>query len=371
VELKTTALYDEHVKLGALLAPFGGWMMPIQYCGIIAEHNWTRQNVSLFDICHMGEFIIEADPQKSNLERIVTVNLSKLACGKCGYGFMLNEKGGIIDDLVVYRIEPKKWMLVVNAATTDTDELNLRKYLSLDSKIENVSSKLGKLDLQGPGSCAVLKKLFGFSLEGLKYYQFRSEKFLGEQILLSRTGYTGELGFELYLTNEKIKQLWNYLLGDSKVRPAGLGARDTLRLEMGYPLYGQDINQQVSPLEAGMEKFLDFDKDFIGKDALCQAKKNGANKQLVCFMAESRRAPRHNFKIISENKEIGIVSSGSFSPSLSLGIGMGYVQRAFCVSGNEIILKEGNTEIKAKIVDKPFYRRGTAKMSCLSGNAVG
>ncbi len=334
--------------------------MPIQYSGIIEEHNWTRSSAGLFDICHMGEFIVEADLAKSNLEQLVTVNLEDMPFFSCRYGFMLNEQGGIIDDLLVYRINNTQWMLVVNAATTDNDEAHLRKYLNADTKLENISQHLGKLDLQGPKAQAVLEELVGAAIKDLKYYTFGYFKLLGEKIIISRTGYTGELGYELYMPNRKIKELWQKLLLDPRVKPIGLGARDTLRLEMGYSLYGQDISSDITPLEAGLDNFIDWDKEFIGKAQLVKQKQFGAKQRLISFIASSRRSPRHNYRILYQGKDLGAVTSGSFSPSLGVGIGMGYVSQEI-KPGEEIILGENFLYISAKITRKPFYKNGSAK----------
>ena len=361
MDLKKTPLFDEHVKLGAKLAPFGGWNMPIQYTGIIAEHLWTRQNASLFDICHMGEFLVRGEPKKTGLDRVVTIDLDSMPAATCRYGFMLNDAGGIIDDLLVYKVAGDEWMLVVNASTTPGDEANLKKNLTANSNFANISDSLGKLDLQGPLSGAVLKDLIGPDVGNLRYYTFSNFKILDEDIVISRTGYTGELGYELYISNEKIAELWNLILKDKRVKPAGLGARDTLRLEMGYMLYGQDIDAATTPLEAGLEKFVDFKKDFIGRDMLLKQKKAGIARSLISFMADSRRSPRHNYKIIIGGRESGAVTSGSFSPSLECGIGMGYVRTPAPKAGSAVILKEGNVAIDAKIADRPFYRKGTAK----------
>jgi len=229
MELKTTPLIDEHKKLKAKCAPFGGWLMPIQYSGIIDEHNWTRSSATVFDICHMGEFIIEADPVKSRLDEIITFDLGTMVIKSCRYGFMLDENAGIIDDVIIYRIDDKKWMLVVNAATTDTDEVHIRKHLTPDTTLENVSSTLAKLDLQGPLSAEVLADIAGSAVKELGYYRFDNFRLFDENVIISRTGYTGELGFELYISNENAVELWNTILKDSRVKPAGLGARDTLR----------------------------------------------------------------------------------------------------------------------------------------------
>ncbi|MCK4858979.1 MAG: glycine cleavage system aminomethyltransferase GcvT [Candidatus Omnitrophica bacterium] len=355
-ELKTTPLFNEHKVLEAKLAPFSGWFLPIQYTGIIAEHNWTRRSCSLFDISYMGKFVIRSEPGKSNLEKIVTINLAKMPLGSCRYGFMLAEDGGIIDDIVVYKLKKDKWMLVGNAANAESDAAYLKRHLSKNCQFEDVSNKLGKLDLQGPFSRNVLKRIVGEDISRLKYYRFDYFSVLDEEIIISRTGYTGELGYELYLSNKNIEELWHLLLKDDRVKPAGLGARDTLRLEMGLPLYGQDINRQVSPKEAGLERFVDFSKDFLGREAI--AKKN-IKKRLSCFAANSRRAPRQGYKIYSQEKEIGVVTSGSFSPSLSCGIGMGYIDLENNKIGANIVLKQDDVQIEATIVNKPFYKQGS------------
>ena len=356
-----TPLIEEHRSLGAKLSPFGGWMMPIQYSGIIEEHMWTRKHAGLFDICHMGEFLIETDLSKSNLENLVTIGLKGMSVSSCRYGFMLNEDGGIIDDLLIYRISDKNWMVVVNAATTAGDESHMRKHLTGLMRFENVSASLGKLDLQGPEAGLVLSKLADGDIKKLKYYSFGYFTVLGYKIIISRTGYTGELGYELYMPNEKIALLWKKILEDDKVKPIGLGARDTLRLEMGYSLYGHDIDAKTSPLEAGLERFVDWNKDFIGKDVLLKQKRDGLSRRMICFMANSRRSPRQNYQISYEALDAGTVTSGSFSPSLGCGIGMGYVSKEIA-SGEQVLLSDNTISISAKVVNKPFYKNGSAKL---------
>jgi aminomethyltransferase len=348
-----TPLYDTHLTLKAKMAPFGGWLMPIQYQGILAEHAHTRQSVSVFDICHMGEFMLEADPVLSGFNRIVTQNIVSMPVGSCRYGFMLNEQGGIIDDLIVYRITKSNWMIVVNAATISGDLAHLKNNLSAGCFLENVSDKMAKLDVQGPQSLNVLKKIFGEAIGKLRYYTFARFVFDQEPCIISRTGYTGELGYEIYISHDYVVKLWELLLKDRQVKPAGLGCRDTLRLEMGYPLYGQDLDTAHSPLAAGLVKFVDFSKDFIGRDALLKEQKDGPCEHLICFQANSRRSPRHGFTIFDQGQQKGVVTSGSFSPSLAVGIGMGYIS-GNCDIGRQLILKEANTEIAVEIVKKPF-----------------
>jgi len=355
---KTTALFDEHKILNARMAGFGGWLMPIQYEGIIAEHSWCRSACSLFDICHMGEFMFKADPVDSGLEKIFSFSPSKMREKTCRYGFMLNEQGTIIDDVIIYKINKEEFMLVVNAATTPGDEAHLKKHLARPSVMKNISSDTCKLDLQGPLSAEALEGIVS-GIKNLRYYTFDYFTVLGEKIIISRTGYTGELGYELYISKKNIKKLWEILLADKRVKPAGLGARDTLRLEMGYPLYGQDIDLEHNPLEAGLSGFVDFDKDFIGKSALEKINSGHLKKQMAYFISESRRAPRHNYKVYAQNQEIGVVTSGSFSPSLSCGIAMGYIDTS--CQENRVVLKQGNIEIQATLTNKPFYKKGTAR----------
>lgn len=357
MDLATTPLTEEHRALGAKLAPFGGWLMPIQYAGIIAEHQWTRRNVSVFDICHMGEFMIRGDAVKTGFNRIVTFELTTLPIGSCRYGFILDDRGGIIDDLIVYRIGREEWMVVVNAATTAKDEAHFRKHLSGGACFANISAGTGKLDLQGPGSLEVMQKLVGPRVGGLSYYTFGQYDLLGEKVIISRTGYTGELGYELYIPAEKVTDLWRLILADERVKPAGLGARDTLRLEMGYPLYGQDLTEETTPIEGDKAPFVDLKKDFLGKAGMTAER---PYKRLIYFTAASRRAPRHNYRIMVGGRDAGVVTSGSFSPSLSCGIGMGYVN-APCPVGTEIVLKENDIEIAATVTDKPFYKDGSAR----------
>jgi aminomethyltransferase len=269
--LKNTPLYSDHVQRGALMSPFAGWNMPIQYEGIIAETLHTRKAVSCFDICHMGEFLIKGDPKSSGLDHLVTARIDNLAIGSCRYSSMLNDKGGVIDDLVIYRKAKDLWWVVVNAGTIEKDATHIKEHLSTNADFENLSEKTGKIDLQGPLARHVISALAPQASK-LDYYTFLETEILGEKTIVSRTGYTGELGYEIYLSLDKILESWKMLLEDKRVKPAGLGARDILRLEMGYSLYGQDIDEQTTPLEAGLDKFIDFNKDFIGKAALLKQK---------------------------------------------------------------------------------------------------
>ncbi len=336
--------------------------MPIQYKGIIAEHIWTRSSASLFDICHMGEFKLKLRPGENSLEKILTINLSKMPAMSCRYGFMLNDDGGIIDDVIIYKEKEDEFMLVVNAATTAGDFTHISQYIDANARIEDISPDTCKIDLQGPLSREVLEVIVGEDINKLRYYTFGFFQLLGQRCIISRTGYTGELGYELYISKDKVIELWELLLKDKRVEPAGLGARDTLRLEVGYPLYGADIDLNRNPIEAGLGSFVDFEKDFKGRTSLEKFRTAGTAEKMIGFITKSRRAPRHNYKIYNNDNQIGIVTSGSFSPSLSCGIGMGYVKKGANIDGNQILLIEGNVEIEAQITKRPFYKSGTARI---------
>ena len=360
--LKTTPLLEEHLKLRAKMAAFTGWNMPILYEGIIAEHNHTRTKASIFDICHMGELYIKGDAAGMGLDRIFSFSITNIPEGKCRYGAMLNEAGGIIDDLIVYKLKEDEWMVVINSGTIEKDAKHIEAHLEPGAIFENRSEVLSKLDLQGPSSADILSKLAGEEVKNLKFYTFRFFDILGEKTIISRTGYTGELGYEIYISSSKVREAWNYLLKDERLKPAGLGARGTLRLEMGYTLYGQDVDENTTPLEANLEKYIHLDRDFIGRDALMRQKKEGVKKLLVAFKTESRRAPRHGYSIMKDGKAIGKVTSGSFSPSLSCGIGLGYVDIPYAKVGEEILVKEGSVEMKSVITEKPFYKKTSLRV---------
>ena len=372
MDMKLTRLYGEHKKLLARFAPFGGWYMPISYEGILAEHKAARESAAVFDICHMGEFVFRGDA--AELDSAVTRNVSSLPAGKSRYGFLLNDKGGIIDDLIIFRTGEEEFMIVVNAATAENDyEVLKKRLMSIESQplslslpishesqplspsLTDISAETAKIDLQGPLSRDVLKETLGIDT-ALKYFNFAHFEILGGKALISRTGYTGELGYEIFINSSKAVELWSKLLSDGRVKAAGLGARDILRLEMGYSLYGHDIDENTTPAEAGLDMFVDYDKDFAGKKALLSRKAAGAAKKKVAFKSEGRRSPRAHYRILSGGKDIGEVTSGVFSPSLSCGIGLGFVEASLPVISDIMISDGGRVELKAKITDAPFLK---------------
>jgi aminomethyltransferase len=353
-----TPLYDEHVGLRAVMGPFAGWNMPIRYGSILEEARHTRIAASIFDTSHMGEFLVREDPG-SSLDHVLTVRASGMENKRCKYGFLLNQNGTIRDDLIVYRKTVDEWMLVVNAGTQEGDYGFIAEMLSSDADLENISARTVKIDVQGPRSLEILEPLAGKGIGSLSYYGFDFFELFSSTCVISRTGYTGETGLEVYIDAEKGAELWRALMENPVVRPAGLGARDILRLEMGYPLYGSELTEDITPIESGMERFLDMDRDFNGREALIELKKRGVTKRLVGFLADGRRTPRHGNRIIAQGKEAGYVTSGVYSPHLNRGIGMGYIHAGAGGEGT-ILIDADRGEIEARIVRTPFLKNRTS-----------
>lgn len=361
-QLKKTPLFSAHESLHALLAPFGGWEMPIQYeTGIIAEHRWCREQAALFDICHMGEFLYEGDIEAGGLEQVFTFSVKSIPVGRSRYGFLLNENGGVIDDLIAFRLAEDRVMVVVNAATIANDFKVISSRLTGAACFTDISGATAKLDLQGPHARAVLTKFFGEEPGKLPYFRFTETTLLGSRAVVSRTGYTGELGYEIFLPAEKVNELWALLLSDERVRPAGLGARDILRLEVGYSLYGSDIDGITTPLEAGLDQFVNFDKEFVGREALLRQRQEGLPRCRIAFKVGSRRAPRHGYDILCGGEKAGTVTSGAFSPMLGCGIGIGFVTPAAASAGPALTICHEKVAMDAALCDLPFYRDGSLR----------
>lgn len=357
-DLKHTPFYNKHLALGAKMVSFSGWEMPLQYIGIIDEHIHTRTKAGLFDVCHMGEFFLSGLAASCELDKLVTCRVDDMLEGKCRYGFLLNENGGIIDDLIVFKISQEEFKLVVNAGTLEKAKEWIMDRVSSKDMFRDESESIAKLDLQGPLSGKVINGLVGKDVAcDLKRYWFKYIDLAGERVLFSRTGYTGELGYELFFPANAAEKVWDILLSVEEVKPIGLAARDTLRLEMGYSLYGNDINENHTPLESNLDKFVFMEKDFIGKPALLRQKENGFKRILKGFITDGRRSARSGFKVFSsEGAEIGEVTSGAFSPCLKKGIGLCYIDKEFIATGSKIILTDGKTEIKATVENTPFYK---------------
>ncbi len=358
--LFNTPLLEEHLALGAKMVGFGGWNMPLQYDGIIAEWDYNRKTCSIFDCSHMGEFLIKGDVKTCGLDRIVTQSIVDTPVKTCRYGAMLNEAGGVIDDLIVYRKAQDEWMIVVNASNIAKDAAHFKAHLNNTANFIDMSLKTAKLDLQGPLSRDVLK-VFVPGIVKLDYYAFDEFNFNGIPCLISRTGYTGELGYEIYCPWEKAKEIWKTLLKNDTVKPTGLGVRDVLRIEMCYSLYGHELDENISPLEAGLNKFIDFNKDFIGKPALEAQLKSGVSRVVGFFASENRRSPRAGHQLFNEaGVVIGSVVSGTFSPGLQVGIGIGFLNQAHA-PGIKISFGDEKNKAGAVIAKRPFYKNGSLK----------
>ncbi len=356
---RRTPLFDRHVALGARMAPFGGFEMPIQYAGILQEHESTRRAVALFDTCHMGEFEIEGPTAAADLDRLVSCAVAPLAIGQCRYGYLCNPAGGVLDDLLVYRLAPERFMLVVNAGTQDADWDWVRAHLSPDTRATNRSADTGKLDIQGPGSFALLAPLIAPALEALGYYRFQEGRFDGDAVLVSRTGYTGERGFEVYAPPAVIVRLWDACLARGAV-PAGLGARDTLRLEMGMPLYGHELGPDRLAAEAGFAAALAPDKGFIGAEA--QRDPARPRDRLIGIVFPDRRAARAGDPVEdAAGAPIGIVTSGSFAPSLGRAIALAYVRAPLAVPDTPARVRTARAVLEGRFQRPPFHRGASAR----------
>jgi len=340
------------------MVPFSGWDMPVQYTGIIDEHLHTRSKAGLFDICHMGEFFFTGSTAAADLDKLISCRIADVLPGKCKYGFLLNEEGGIIDDLIVFKRSEDEFMVVVNAGTIEKDRAWIEKHISAETKFMDDSDNIAKIDLQGPFSGSIMKTFVDENLiDNLGRYSFVDTKIDGENVVLGRTGYTGELGYEIFMSNETAEKIWNMLLNKNGVKAVGLGARDTLRLEAGYPLYGNELDEIHTPLEANLERFVYFEKDFLGKEALLKQKTSGIDKRLKGFLCEGRRSARSHFKVLVDAEDVGMVTSGAFSPCMKQAIGMVYVNIEYANSGQDIILTDGNIKIKAVVMDLPVWKR--------------
>jgi aminomethyltransferase len=359
---KKTPLYDEHVRLGAKMIPFGDWIMPVQYSGIIDEHQAVRKNVGIFDISHMGQLMATGPRTGAWLNEMLTNNIDKLEVGTGQYTFLLNERGGIIDDLIVYRTAPEEFLLVVNASRADEDFAWLRKHLGDNGKLENRSADYGGLAIQGPRVVELLQAFLGDNAELPARNQIKDFECCGTKVTVARTGYTGEDGVEVFFAATDAPKIWNGLLEKGKdfgIRPCGLGARDTLRLEMCYPLNGSDLSPEHNPIEAGLGFFVDLKKPkFVGRDVLVDAKENGSPNRLVAFRMKSKGPPpRPHYSVWHEGERIGEVTSGSLSPSLNEGIGMAYVASAHAKAGTEIEIEIRDRKLPAIIEKKPLYKK--------------
>jgi len=359
--MKNTALTNTHIALGAKMVPFAGYNMPVQYVGINAEHETVRKAVGVFDVSHMGEFILKGEGALELIQKVCSNDASKLYDGKVQYSCLPNEQGGILDDLLVYRMDEKTYMLVVNASNIEKDWDWISKFNNFGVDMKNISDRTSLLAVQGPKAAQALQSLTDTDLAAMEYYTFVKGTFAGvENVVISATGYTGAGGFELYFDNEHADKIWKAIFEAGApfgIQPIGLGARDTLRLEMGFCLYGNDIDDSTSPLEAGLGWITKFTKDFVNSSNLAAQKEAGLKQKLVGFEMIDRGIPRHDYEICdASGKVIGKVTSGTQSPSLQKAIGLGYVQSDFAKEDTEIFINIRENLVKAQVVKFPFYK---------------
>ena len=361
-EQKTTPLYEEHVRRGAKIIPFGGWLMPVQYTSIVGEHQAVRNNVGIFDISHMGQLIVSGPAAGKWLNTMLTNNIDKLGLGQGQYTFLLSEDGGIIDDLIVYRIEKGEFLLVVNAARTDEDFAWLDRHRPTDVDLKNRSADFGGVAIQGPRVAQLFHALFGEDVDLPARNHIVDLGFDGAKVSVARTGYTGEDGVEVFFRTKDAVKFWNAVLEKGEplgIKPCGLGARDTLRLEVCYPLNGSDLSPERNPIEAGLGFFVDLTKPkFIGREALLKTKENGSPEKLVAFRMQAKGPPPRPHYLVFENGErIGEVTSGTLSPSLNYGIGMAYVSAPHTKIGAQIDIEIRGQKFPAIIEKKPLYKK--------------
>lgn len=343
------------------MVPFAGYNMPVQYTGVNVEHDTVRKGVGVFDVSHMGEFILKGENALDLIQRVTSNDAAKLYDGKVQYSCLPNEDGGIVDDLLVYRIDEKTYMLVVNASNIEKDWNWISKFNTKGVEMKDISDRTSLLAVQGPKAADALQSLTDIDLASMEYYTFTKGKFAGvDNVVVSATGYTGAGGFELYFDNEHAEHIWNEVFRAGEpfgIKPIGLAARDTLRLEMGFCLYGNDIDDTTSPLEAGLGWVTKFNKEFTNSEALQQQKQAGVDRKLVGFEMIDRGIPRHDYVIVdAEGNEIGKVTSGTQSPSLQKAIGLGYIKSGFAKEGTEIFISIRDNKVKAKVVKPPFYK---------------
>lgn len=359
---RKTPLYDEHRRLAAKMVPFAGWLMPVQYTSIVEEHQAVRNNVGVFDISHMGQFIVEGAEAQAWLNSMLTNNIVKLDVGMGQYTFLLNDRGGIIDDLIVYRIDKQKYLLVVNAARADEDFAWLQNHLPKGISLISRSANFGAVAIQGPQTTALFHALFGKEVELPRRNHIVDVPFNTTSVSVARTGYTGEDGIEVFFGANDTAKFWSAVLEQGKpfgIKACGLGARDTLRLEMCYPLNGSDLSPERNPIEAGLGLFVDLTKpDFVGRDVLVNTKESGPREKLVAFrMKEKGPPPRPHYAVFRNGERIGEVTSGTLSPSLNWGIGMAYVSSAHAKIGAEIEVEIRTRKFPATVEKKPLYRK--------------
>ena len=360
--MKNTALTHLHESLGAKMLPFAGYNMPILYEGVNAEHETVRNGVGVFDVSHMGEFLLTGDNALALIQKVTSNDASTLTIGRAQYSCLPNNDGGIVDDLIVYRMKENQYLLVVNASNIDKDWEWISSHNDLGVEMRNLSDDYSLLAIQGPKAVEAMQSLTSVDLSAIAYYHFEVGDFAGfENVIISATGYTGSGGFEIYCKNDQVETIWNKAFEAGAafgIKPIGLAARDTLRLEMGFCLYGNDINDTTSPLEAGLGWITKFTKDFVNSESLKKQKEAGVTRKLVGFEMQERAVPRHDYEIVdASGTVIGVVTSGTMSPTLGIGIGLGYVTVAHSAIDSDIYIRIRKNDVAAKVVKLPFYKK--------------
>lgn len=360
--MKSTALVNKHIALGAKMVPFAGYNMPVQYEGVNAEHETVRNAVGVFDVSHMGEFLLTGENALALIQKVATNDAATLTIGRAQYSCMPNGKGGIVDDLIIYRMKEEQYLLVVNASNIEKDWNWISSHNDLGVEMKNLSDDYSLLAIQGPKAVEAMQALTSIDLSEINYYHFEVADFAGiEHVIISATGYTGSGGFEIYCKNSEVEQVWDRVFeagASFGIKPIGLAARDTLRLEMGFCLYGNDIDDTTSPIEAGLGWITKFTKDFTDAALLKGQKETGVTRKLIAFEMIERGIPRHDYRILDLNGNvIGKVTSGTMSPSMKIGIGMGYIETAFANLETEIAIEIREKGVKAKVVKLPFYKK--------------
>ena len=359
--MKNTALTETHEALGAKMVPFAGYNMPVQYEGINIEHETVRQAVGVFDVSHMGEFLIDGEHALELIQKVSSNDASKLTIGKAQYSCLPNDDGGIVDDLIIYKIKEEQYLLVVNASNIEKDWNWIQSKNDVGAKIRDLSEDYSLLAIQGPKAIEAMQSITSHDLSAIKFYNFVVGDFAGvEHVIISATGYTGSGGFEIYCKNSDAKQIWDKVFeagADFGIKPIGLAARDTLRLEMGYCLYGNDIDDTTSPIEAGLGWITKFTKDFTNSEAIKAEKARGIENKLIAFELDERGIPRQGYDIVDHNgNKIGRVTSGTMSPSLGKGIGLGYVPKVLADFHSKINIQIRKKAIPATVIKLPFYK---------------
>ena len=362
MENKRTCLYDKHVALGALISPFGGFDMPIQYTNIVDEHNAVRQACGIFDVSHMGEVLVTGPQSEKFVNYIFTNDIAGAPDGKIFYGMMCHPTGGVVDDLLVYKMEAQRFFLVINASNIDKDVAWIMEHAKdFDVVVENQSEKYGEVAVQGPKTEEIVERLLGIECSELAFYTCKEVEVAGETIIISRTGYTGEDGFESYASHAFTIEVWDKLVGSGEVKPCGLGCRDTLRFEVGLPLYGDELTDEITPLEAGLGMFAKLDKEFIGRDALAAQKAEGLKRKIVGIELKDKAIPRHGYEVEADGKVIGVVTTGYNSISTGKSVCMAMVDIEYSKLDTEVAVRIRKKVFPGVVTKKRFYDKNYKK----------